>query len=475
MGRLPRSLIAFVALCGAAISNAYAALASCPSGQFPEFKSDSHASCSAWVGSYEAVKACHTARYASLYPGQCVEFISVNYNWATTKYRETWRRRLTCSSPLSGASQLNPTITWRCTVGTPPPPSDCSSLDGVPVGGGRNNAPVAYNGTSGVACFQRPNDAANGCFAKLSGVGIETGADGQLGGSGYISGGAWTYTTDTCTNDPQAPSPANETRCESVNGSNVCTTPDPSCITVDGEQSCYTTSGGMCTTSECVKLATEKITGSSGYEVTTDDAATPPAPDTGTAGDRAPSDVTVTGQGTQGGFTVVESFHVFGSGTAGGSTTNAPRIPGDTDNDKVCEPGEPCDDPGLGDDDQDGTCEEGEACDDNAPEPPEDPQGCQEGEDCSASFGDLGDVPTFGESLSAFRTRIGSAPIAGALSDLSAPISTGGTCPIASFEVLEQSFTFDAHCDLLEQFGAQIRLIFIALFALAALLLFFKA
>ena len=87
----------------------------------------------------------------------------------------------------------------------------------------------------------------------------------------------------------------------------------------------------------------------------------------------------------------------------------------------------------------------------------------------------LSGAPTFGDTLTAFQSRVAASPIATSLSGLSDSIPTGGSCPTASFTVLNQQFVMDKHCGLFESIRTPLRAIELIGYACFAIFLFFRA
>lgn len=83
-------------------------------------------------------------------------------------------------------------------------------------------------------------------------------------------------------------------------------------------------------------------------------------------------------------------------------------------------------------------------------------------------------APTFAESNSALLARVKGSPLFTALSSVGGMAPSGGSCPTASFRVLEHDFVIDAHCDLIEMNRDKLRALFLFIFTLAAVLIAFR-
>lgn|GEM_PF-3747956 len=171
--------------------------------------------------------------------------------------------------------------------------------------------------------------------------------------------------------------------CEIVAGLDVCLSSDPACIVIEGEKICESSAGGVCGPDECLADGVDLVKNPNGSELGKPDIDAPPAPDTGTEGEKAPPDLAVGSTGLDGVLGTGDgetSADYWAPGTAGNSTTNGG---GEGD----CDPGtEECDGEGDGDGDCDPETESCECVDD--PETPDDECGdggggsCPEGEDC---------------------------------------------------------------------------------------------
>ncbi|MGQ0619661.1 MAG: hypothetical protein ACT4QA_07035 [Panacagrimonas sp.] len=346
------------------------------------------------------------------------------------------------SNPSSGnTGSTNFAVTQQCVTGV------CGSPEGteIEVGLSGTNAPdticqnkCTYRRTYGIM------------FPSLGG-----------GGGGYQSTGASCGATTSGLGSPTGGGEYSEdTQCGTFNGERIC-------VASLSNGQCARTSGGQ---GVCV-------TG------LFDNTQSPQAPNAGVPNLPASADMIVND------YINVQTNHYYNQNTMNGSTTTPGNptgpdaggpgsggggtVPGDDDGDGNCEIGEDCFNNVPGDDDNDGVCEPGEACDE---EEEEQPSGeCEEGEDCSANFSVLDDVPGFAESVASFQTRVAASQIATSINNLGAVIPSGGACPTSSFNALGTSFTIDAHCQLAQQFGGVIRGFFLAMFALVAIIVFFKA
>lgn len=99
---------------------------------------------------------------------------------------------------------------------------------------------------------------------------------------------------------------------------------------------------------------------------------------------------------------------------------------------------------------------------------------CQ-GDDCV--FSDPGKdapaVPSYGDTFTKIKNGISNSPIGQSVSGIRAP--SGGACPAPSFSAFGQSFTIDAHCTLFAQNEHLIRAMFLAFWALLAVIVFLSA
>lgn len=120
---------------------------------------------------------------------------------------------------------------------------------------------------------------------------------------------------------------------------------------------------------------------------------------------------------------------------------------------------------GFGDSTTDGTCQ-GDECGEG--------EGGAEFSHGDIEFGELEDMPTFAESLESFNDQLMSAPIVQALDNLSLS-SGGGTCAAGTAQTFFGSINFNSFCDLAPQVLDPLRYLFLAIWAWAAIRLFFTA
>lgn len=89
---------------------------------------------------------------------------------------------------------------------------------------------------------------------------------------------------------------------------------------------------------------------------------------------------------------------------------------------------------------------------------------------------DLGDAPTFADSMQRLRTRLAESPIGRAVEEAKPDSDTvDGVCPVGNFTVFGQAFSIDAHCDLYEANSALITGAMWAVWVIAAILFFMSA
>lgn len=89
---------------------------------------------------------------------------------------------------------------------------------------------------------------------------------------------------------------------------------------------------------------------------------------------------------------------------------------------------------------------------------------------------DLGDAPTFADSMQRLRTRLAESPIGRAVEEAKPDSDTvDGICPVGNFTVFGQAFSIDAHCDLYEANSSLITGAMWAVWIIAAILFFMSA
>lgn len=85
-------------------------------------------------------------------------------------------------------------------------------------------------------------------------------------------------------------------------------------------------------------------------------------------------------------------------------------------------------------------------------------------------------VPGFGDTFTTVWDGFNNAPIVDAVNGLGDGVPAGpGSCPKPSFTVFDESYTIDAHCQLLDQVKPVLSVVFKAVWSLAAVLLLFTA
>lgn len=242
--------------------------------------------------------------------------------------------------------------------------------------------------------------------------------------------------------------------CEVVAGLDVCLSSDPACIVIEGEKICESAAGGVCGPDECLADGVDLVKNPNGSELGKPDIDTPPAPDTGTAGEKAPPDLAVGSTGADGVLGTGDgetSADYWAPGTAGNSTTNGG---GEGD----CDPEtEDCEGEG------DGECDpETEDCEDGG----------------SGDFGgpELEEVPTIGESLSAYKTRVENSPLISAIRGAALSVPSGGSCPDFSVPWFDgQTITTDAHCAIFDDIAGLLSAIMILVWSIIALYVLLRA
>lgn len=88
-------------------------------------------------------------------------------------------------------------------------------------------------------------------------------------------------------------------------------------------------------------------------------------------------------------------------------------------------------------------------------------------------IGDGDEAPTYSESLDNFTDRVSNAPIVRGLTSISVP--TGGSCSMGSAQLFGGSVSFNDFCTMAPQVLAGLRYLFLAIWAWAAIRLFFTA
>lgn len=262
--------------------------------------------------------------------------------------------------------------------------------------------------------------------------------------------------------------------CSTVQGHQVCTggsVPDH-CFKVDGETSCYSEAGEFCTTPDCTSTLTGAQKQGDGSAVAPEGTPTPTAPNTGTPGQRATPDFSLTRNTTTAApgatttTTTSLTIDYWGSGTVGTSNTSDGSVGGtngggdgggDGGGEGDCDPAtEQCEGEGEGD------CDPAtEQCD-------------EEGGDKGTVKGPGGTARSFGASVGAVRTAFNASPAMTKLNGLSIP--GGGSCPAPTIDMpyLNRSITMNAHCQLAQGIRSELRAIFLALWVIVAVGVFLR-
>lgn len=159
--------------------------------------------------------------------------------------------------------------------------------------------------------------------------------------------------------------------------------------------------------------------------------------------------------------------------TGGGSTTTTTTVNADgSSTTESTSKGNGGESGGGGSSCEGGKCDQGDGDGDGEGEGGSGPPGEYAG-DGAPSLDD--DIPTIGESFTTLYDGIAAAPVLVPLSGLGDGVPTGGTCPTASFSVLDTQYTIDAHCQLADAARPTLEAVFRVVWAIAALMLLFTA
>jgi hypothetical protein len=93
--------------------------------------------------------------------------------------------------------------------------------------------------------------------------------------------------------------------------------------------------------------------------------------------------------------------------------------------------------------------------------------------DASAAMPVLEQVPTYAETFSSFKNRVGNAPLVAGLSNITVP--SGGSCDIGSANLFGGSISFNHFCTIAPSILSGLTYLFLAIWAWAAIRLFFTA
>ena len=99
--------------------------------------------------------------------------------------------------------------------------------------------------------------------------------------------------------------------------------------------------------------------------------------------------------------------------------------------------------------------------------------GSYTGPDTSDAFPELAEVPSYSETMENFQGRVSASPIIGGLSSISVP--SGGSCDIGSASLFGGTISFNHFCDIAPTVLSGLRYLFLAIWAWAAIRLFFTA
>jgi hypothetical protein len=333
--------------------------------------------------------------------------------------------------------------TKTCVV--PELPPECTDY---PEGGkmtfaGQGQAPASV--CWGSCTFKLDDDTSTGtctgtppaivCVGQVNAVSGQD-SSGQINyGGNYVSTGSYCDQDLAYTTPPSSTAPL----CINTKAGQVCTGGDipKHCATVDGSMTCFSDAGDICDTPECFASG-DAVRNSNGTAIAKENAPTPKAPNTGTAGVKAPADgtlqvkqragagATFPGSGPTNNYNTYNSTTVANSYNGDGSIGDRTTQSGD---DGECDPAtETC----GGDGDDDGDCDpQTELCGDGEFNAPTNEYG----------FGDLdSEVQGARDSLTQKIAEVrgqASQMLGGGL-----PEGTG-SLPVATFEVLGRSFTID--------------------------------
>ncbi|MOA42781.1 hypothetical protein D3C78_1648610 [compost metagenome] len=93
--------------------------------------------------------------------------------------------------------------------------------------------------------------------------------------------------------------------------------------------------------------------------------------------------------------------------------------------------------------------------------------------DALPKIGGDSEVATYAESAQAFYGRVGNSPLASALGTIEVP--SGGSCNIGSASLFGGSVSFNHFCEIAPDVLSGLRYLFLAIWAWAAIRLFFTA
>jgi hypothetical protein len=93
--------------------------------------------------------------------------------------------------------------------------------------------------------------------------------------------------------------------------------------------------------------------------------------------------------------------------------------------------------------------------------------------DASAAMPVLEEVPTYAETFASFKNRVGNAPLVAGLSNIAVP--SGGSCDIGSANLFGGSISFNHFCTIAPSILSGLTYLFLAIWAWAAIRLFFTA
>ena len=297
---------------------------------------------------------------------------------------------------------------------------------------------------NGQYCYQH-------CTVNVQGVGL------TFGGPSITKGPLKYVSTGAVCNDADNQPTNSGNLCSVQNGQTVCTIANQPCVRINGDLECKQ---DLLPPSD----HTVKQTASGGVLVNSTN--TTGAPDNGTPGVPAAPSLTLTDSSTN----VTDNYYgpdkvnasTKGPACPAGQTTNSD---GSCSGTSVCPYGTSKNAAGQCVSDSTGKC------------------GADGQPDCSVkqkakpgtyNGPSSGDADSFGTSFGNFKSRVAGSALAGSLTAFQSGIPTGGAAPTAGFDVFGHHFVIDTG-PALNGAASTLHALFLCLFALGAVILFFKA